>query len=54
MEAVFILGAGFSKRHGGPLLREMLDQAVPANREAINVTLREGPVSGLFLIGFCV
>ncbi len=35
MNTVFVLGAGFSKRHGGPLLREMLDLSLPANRKAV-------------------
>ncbi len=34
MNTVFILGAGFSKRYGGPLLREMLDQSIIANRKS--------------------
>src|SRR5713101_5849327 len=35
MNTVFILGAGFSKRYGGPLLREMLDQSIIANWKAV-------------------
>src|SRR5438309_5425404 len=35
MNRVFILGAGFSRRYGGPLLREMFDLTIPANRKAV-------------------